>query len=476
MMSTQASSPTLENEMDLESKRPHDLANDLVDFDGDGDPYKPLNWSVKKKVTVTVLYSLCTMGTTWASTMFGSLIPTPILSPIERQFHVSQEVALLGLTLYLAGNAFGPLLWAPMSEAFGRKPSVLIPIFGLMLFSFASATAKDIQTLLITRFFGGVFGCAPLSNVGGVLADIWPAAQRGAALLVWGLAVIVGPLVAPIVGGALVVNLDHAGWRWTEYLTGIMLAAILVASILFIDESFPPVLLARKASKIRLETKNWAIHSKSQESGKSLGDMSRRYLIVPLEMLVDPIAFFINLYAAFVYAIIYLAITSFPIEFQEVRGWNAVVGSVPFMAIVVGVAFAAAVNLWGQSYYRKRMVANNGNPVPEARLLPMIIGSFFFAAGLFIMGWTSKASIHWIGFCVGAACIGLGFFTIFQSAINYLVDTYLMMAASALAANMFMRSILAAAFPLFANYRQCQPAYYARLRILIIVQFFTTSD
>ena len=85
-----------------------------------------------------------------------------------------------------------------------------------------------------------------------------------------------------------------------------MLVAILIASILFIDESFPPVLLARKASKIRLETKNWAVHSKSQESGTSIREMSRKYLIVPLEMLIDPICFFINLYAAFVYAIIYL--------------------------------------------------------------------------------------------------------------------------------------------------------------------------
>ncbi|KAH0282523.1 hypothetical protein KCU62_g9667, partial [Aureobasidium sp. EXF-3399] len=112
------------------------------------------------------------------------------LLQVESEFYVSQEVVLLGLTLYLAGNAFGPLLWAPMSEAFGRKPSVLIPIFGLMAFSFASATPKDIQTLLITLFLA-----------------------RGAALLVWGLAVIVGPLVAPIVGEALVVNLDHTGWR-----------------------------------------------------------------------------------------------------------------------------------------------------------------------------------------------------------------------------------------------------------------------
>lgn len=120
-------------------------------------------------------------------------------------------------------------------------------------------------------------------------------------------------------------------------------------------------------------------------------------------------------------------------------------------AILVGVIFGGAINYWGQGYYRKRLIANDNKIIPEARLVPMIIGAFFFAAGLFIMGWTAKASIHWIGFCVGAACIGLGFFTIFQSAINYLVDTYLMLAASALAANMFMRSALAAAFPLFAR-------------------------
>ena len=114
---------------------------------------------------------------------------------------------------------FGPLLWAPMSEAYGRKPAVLIPIFGMMLFTFATATAKDLQTIFITRFFSGVFGSAPLTNVGGVLADIWPASQRGAAMLTWGLGVMTGPMIAPIIGGALVVNLPQTGWRWTEYVS-----------------------------------------------------------------------------------------------------------------------------------------------------------------------------------------------------------------------------------------------------------------
>lgn len=85
------------------------------------------------------------------------------------------------------------------------------------LFAFATATAKDTQTILITRFFAGVGGSAPLSNVGGVLADIWPPQHRGAALLTYGIAVVCGPLIAPIVGGALEINMEHDGWRWTEY-------------------------------------------------------------------------------------------------------------------------------------------------------------------------------------------------------------------------------------------------------------------
>ena len=87
--------------------------------------------------------------------------------------------------------------------------------------------------------------------------------------------------------------------------------------------------------------------------------------------------------------------------------------------------------------YKKKVIANGNKMIPELRLLPMMVGSIFFTAGLFIMGWTGKASIHWIGFCIGAACVGLGFFAVFQSALAYLVDTYLVMSASTLAANMF---------------------------------------
>jgi len=80
----------------------------------------------------------------------------------------------------------------------------------------------------------------------------------------------------------------------------------------------------------------------------------------------------------------------------------------------------------------------------------MMFGSLFFAAGLFVFAWTSvPTTIHWIAPNLGAVCVGISFFTIFQAALNYLIDTFQRYAASAVAANTFLRSVLAGAFPLF---------------------------
>jgi hypothetical protein len=85
----------------------------------------------------------------------------------------------------------------------------------------------------------------------------------------------------------------------------------------------------------------------------------------------------------------------------------------------------------------------------------MMIGSIFFAAGFFIFGWTSYNNIFWLAPVIGLISMGFGFFTIFQAALNYLVDTFQKYTASAVAANIFLRSIFAGVFPLFVNPMFC---------------------
>lgn len=102
------------------------------------------------------------------------------------------------------------------------------------------------------------------------------------------------------------------------------------------------------------------------------------------------------------------------------------------------------------SFYIRQFEKVN-KAVPEARLPPMMGGSIFFAAGLFIFGWTSDKRIFWFAPIIGLVLMGFGFFTIFQAALNYLIDTFQKYGASAIAANTFLRSIFAAAFPLFVT-------------------------
>jgi hypothetical protein len=157
----------------------------LVDFDGPDDPYRPMNWTFKKKVVTTLLYGLTTMGSSWASSVISPAVPQ-----ISEDFHVQTIVATCSISLLLFGFGIGPLIWAPLSEVYGRKVAVLTPYFIAAIFSFATATSKDMQNLLITRFFCGFFGSAPVTNTGGVLGDIWTAEQRGVAMVAYAMAVV----------------------------------------------------------------------------------------------------------------------------------------------------------------------------------------------------------------------------------------------------------------------------------------------
>lgn len=418
----------------------------VIDFDGPDDPMRPINWPLKKKVITTAMYGFTTAGATLASSIYSSGV-----QQVSHRFDVGREVSTLGITLFLFGFGLGPLIWAPLSEVYGRKQAVLTPYFIAAIFSIASGAAKDIQTVLITRFFTGIFGSAPVTNTGGVLGDLWSPKQRAAALVGYAYAVAGGPLLGPIIGGAICISDKFSGWRWLGYLNGMYMLLILALDILLLDESYPPVILMYKARRLRISSGNWALHASHEEWDVSISDLAKKYLVRPFQMLATPICFAIALYASFVYGILYASLGAFPTVFEGMRGWNQVVGALPFLALLLGVISGGLVNLLNQQYYLRRIAANNGRAVPEARLPPMMAGSLFFVAGLFVFAWTAGPGIHWFPSQVGCFLLGIGFFTIFQAALNYLVDTFQRYGASAIAANTFLRSIFAGAFPLFIS-------------------------
>jgi DHA1 family multidrug resistance protein-like MFS transporter len=82
------------------------------------------------------------------------------------------------------GYVTGPLIWAPGSEFIGRRPIFIGTFVVVVLFQIGEGLAKNIETLLICRFLSGVFAASPITNAGGVIADIWDPAGRGPAMAV----------------------------------------------------------------------------------------------------------------------------------------------------------------------------------------------------------------------------------------------------------------------------------------------------
>lgn len=139
-----------------------------------------------------MLFGTTTMCSTFASSVFSSASPY-----ISEEFGVGRQVVVLGISLFIAGYILGPLLWSSLSEQYGRKMTILVPVFIFMCFTAATATAKDLQvsriaartgtsgphlcisqTIFITRFFGGVFASSPVTIVGGGLSDMFDQKER----------------------------------------------------------------------------------------------------------------------------------------------------------------------------------------------------------------------------------------------------------------------------------------------------------
>jgi len=121
--------------------------------------------------------------------------------------------------------------------------------------------------------------------------------------------------------------------------------------------------------------------------------------------------------------------------------------------MILGEVCAAAFIFSQNPSYVRKLRANNNLPIPEWRLPPVIIGGVFFGIGILWFGWAGyKRDTHWIVPTLSGLFSGFGIMAIFLQCLNYLIDAYLMFAASAVAANTFLRSLFGAIFPLFATY------------------------
>lgn len=410
------------------------------------DPRSPMGFSNFKKWFITLTVAIATLAVTLVSSAY-----TGGLKQIMIEFHPSQTVATLGVSLFVLGFAIGPLLWAPLSELFGRQVLFVGTYTCLTAFNAGCAGAQNIWTLVVLRFFAGAFGSSPLTNAGGTIADMFEADQRGLATALFAAAPFLGPVIGPVAGGFLGMN---AGWRWVMGLLAAFSGTVLILGTLLVPETYSPVLLRQRAVKLSKMTGKHYVSKIDHDRGRvTLAESFKTALSRPWVLLFkEPIVFLLSVYLAIVYGTLYMLFAAFPIVYQQHRGWNQGVGGLAFLGIMVGMLAAIVYTIPSNKRYIATQKKHGGVAPPEARLPPTLVGSVALPIGLFWFAWTNSESVHWIVSILAGVPFGFGMVLVFLGILNYLIDSYTIFAASVLAASSVLRSLFGAAFPLFTSY------------------------
>ncbi|EME42653.1 hypothetical protein DOTSEDRAFT_73473 [Dothistroma septosporum NZE10] len=414
----------------------------IVDWDGSTDPHNPRNWTTKAKVANTALVIILCFITPLASSMFAPGVPQ-----VLRDFHTSAAtIAELVVSIFILGFAIGPLLISPLSEIYGRWPVYFVCNVMFLIFTIACAVASSISQLIVFRLFAGIFGVCPVTLGAATISDLIAQDKRGLAMSLFGMGPLLGPVIGPVAGAYLSAA---EGWRWTFWVITIAYGVASIAHFFLCKETYGPVLLERKTSKLRKETGNMDLRS-ALDSGLEKKEMILRALVRPFKMFFfSPIVAMMAIYVAFVYGILYLLYTTFTFVFMEYYGFSSSTVGLTYLGSGIGM-FLGLFLIGGASdrLLKSKAAKHGGDLKPEYRLLPLMFTGWLCPVGLFIYGWTAQYHEQWAVPLFGTLLFGIGIISALICIQQYLIDAYTVYAASAIAANTVLRSVVGGLLPL----------------------------
>lgn len=129
---------------------------------------------------------------------YRNMAPTmcaPGIGAIEADLHITSSVSsTLAVTLYVLGIAIGPMFMSPLSEIYGRMPVYHAASLVFVAFTIGNALSQSLAQFLVFRFLSGCAGGTPMALGGGTIADITTIETRAAAMALFSM----GPLAGPV--------------------------------------------------------------------------------------------------------------------------------------------------------------------------------------------------------------------------------------------------------------------------------------
>ncbi|KAK8861475.1 hypothetical protein IAR55_002296 [Kwoniella newhampshirensis] len=430
-------------------------------------PHNPLNWPKGRKISMAAI-----LGMTGFISTAGSSVGIPGLHQVMQEFGVKDEkIGVLIASAYILGLGTGPFMFAPISELYGRQPAYFSSQTLYVLFFLGTGFSQNMATLIVLRFFCGVFGSVTPSLGVATCADMFRPQERGTAISLYAL----GPMAGPVLGNMIGTWFLFFGWRWPYYVMTIASAINTVIMFLIMRETYAPaiqkILTFHATHPTSTSTANqsifrrflpdltWMAHMVSRDEMKTV--YGRAFSRPPRLLFTNPIAFGFSVYYAYTYAMIYIFLVALPLLYgrppwsqPDLFSYHWPQATMPLSYIPLGVGFVTAATIAANSQDRiyKYLSARSGDKgQPEYRLVLTQIGMCTMPIGLLIFGWTANAHTHWIVPFIGEVIVALGLMLAFNTLQNFFVDAFSPYSAAAVAGATACRSIIACILPLFAT-------------------------
>ncbi|KAI9707988.1 MAG: hypothetical protein M1820_004407 [Bogoriella megaspora] len=421
-------------------------SNNLVSWNGLDDPANPRNWAFRRKWTVTIVSSSFAFIASLSSSMIS-----PALPAISKDLKVSDgTVELMFISIYVLGFAIGPLISGPLSEIYGRTVVLQVSNVVFVIFNAACGGCRTATEMIVFRFLSGLGGCASLPIGGGILSDVWSSDERGMAIGIYTLMPLLGPAIGPIAAGFIV---QYSSWRWCFYSVSLCDVLVQFLSCILLLETYPRVILYRKAKRLRKETGSDDLRTEWEVLDQSLVDILRTAFKRPIILITtQPIVQCVAIYMAFLYGLMYLVLSTFARLWTGEYHEPAHIAGLNYVSARLG--FLTGAQLGTRLQDRVYMALKNrveGVGQPEFRIPLMVPSSILVPVGIFAYAWSAEKVAFWFWPNLGIYVLCASMIMCWQCMQAYVIETYTKYAASAMAAANLLRSVAGFGFPLFVS-------------------------
>lgn len=422
----------------------------------------------RTKWTITFIISAA-----GAAAPMASSIVLPALVDIARYFNSTASVVNLSVALYMLSMSIFPLWWSSFSETLGRRTIYLSSFVLYILFSVLAAVSTNVGMFVAMRMLSGAAGASVQAVGAGTIADVWEVKERGHAMGIFYLGPLCGPLLSPIIGGAL--N-EGFGWRAVQW----FLAIIGVVILLLILFCLPETLKDRKsvAAVAESETVPADAPVADEKSGaatdtnvrptltrtttkQSVQVKTTKYLGFFKRAFIDPLRIILYLQFPAVAICVFYATTTFAALYSLNVSIQQTFSAEPYnyTSIIVGLLYIPnslgyfITSIFGGKWV-DRIMAREARKAgrydrkgrlqyrPEDRMKENAwTGAIMFPSALVMYGWTAEYGVNTAAPMIANFFFGIGSMLVFAMVTTMLTEFMPRKGSHGVALNNFVRNI-----------------------------------